>query len=72
MLSTIMCYSLVGISWDWINDKLYWTDSCKDTIEVYDPATRYRRILLYTQASTNSQTRDIVVDPTTGYLVMIV
>ncbi len=67
-----MYYSLGGISWDWINEKLYWTDSCKDTIEVYDPATGYRRILLYTQANTNSQNYDIVVDPTTGYLIMIV
>lgn len=53
-----------GIAWDWINEKLYWTDYCKDTIEVYDPATGYRRVLLYT--GTNSNNKDIVVDPTTG------
>lgn len=53
-----------GIAWDWINDKLYWTDLCKDTIEVYDPTTGLRRVLLYTDTST--QNKDIVVDPTTG------
>ena len=53
-----------GIAWDWINEKLYWTDFCKDTIEMYDPATSYRKVLLHT--GTNSSNKDIVVDPTTG------
>ena len=64
-LLDIMDISIDGISWDWINEKLYWTDTCNDVIEVYDPATGYRRVLLYT--GTNSNNRDIVVDPTTGY-----
>ena len=53
-----------GIAWDWINEKLYWTDSCKDVIEVYDINTGYRKILVYT--GSNSNNKDIVVDPTTG------
>ena len=53
-------YFIDGIAWDWINEKLYWTDFCKDTIEVYDPASGYRRVLLYTGTSNN---KDIVVDP---------
>jgi sugar lactone lactonase YvrE len=62
----IVVYLLIdGIAWDWINEKLYWTDTCNDVIEVYDPATGYRRVLLYT--GTTSNNRDIVVDPTTGY-----
>ena len=64
-LLDIMDISIDGIAWDWINEKLYWTDTCNDVIEVYDPATGYRRVLLYT--GTNSNNRDIVVDPTTGY-----
>ena len=56
-----------GIAWDWINEKLYWNDVCKDTIEVFDPATGYRRVLLYTGTSSNN--RDIVVDPTTGQVM---
>lgn len=60
----VLTHSVDGIAWDWINEKLYWTDQCKDTIEVYDPATGYRRVLLYT--TTNSDNFRIIVDPTTG------
>ena len=41
----------------------HWTDFCKDTIEVYDPSSGYRQVVLYTGTSQN---KDIVVDPTTG------
>lgn len=53
-----------GIAWDWITKKLYWTDSCKDVIEVYDFDNGQRRVLLNT--GSNSNNKDIVVDPTTG------
>ena len=53
-----------GIAWDWVNEKLYWTDFCKKVIEVYDPSSGYRRVLLNT--GINSYNKDIVVDPTTG------
>ena len=51
-----------GISWDWVNEKLYWTDRCNDEIEVYDLNTRYRRIV----TPTGSYPFAIVVDPGTG------
>lgn len=52
-----------GLSWDWINQKLYWTDYSEDDIEVYDPSTQVRRILIDTGLI---EPRAIVVDPTTG------
>lgn len=60
----ILVFSSDGLAWDWINQKLYWTDYCKDTIEVYDPVTGNRRVLLDTGSTSNN--KDIVVDPTTG------
>ena len=53
----------VGMAWDWINQKLYWTDSSNDDIEVYDPSTQVRRVLFDTGLSAPYA---IVVDPTTG------
>ena len=52
-----------GLAWDWINQKIYWTDYCDDEIEVYDPLTSYRRVLFDTGLSNPYA---IVVDPTTG------
>ena len=57
-------YCAEGLAWDWINEKLYWTDYCQDEIEVYDPVSNYRRVLLTTGTSPYS----IVVDPGTGYV----
>ena len=56
---------LDDIAWDWINEKLYWTDTCDDDIEVYDPATTYRR-MLFNRTMGLVNPRGIVVDPTTG------
>jgi len=56
--------SAEGLAWDWVNQKLYWTDSADDDIEVYDPATTYRRVLF--ENGLNSP-YSIVVDPGTGY-----
>ena len=53
-----------GLAWDWINQKLYWTDYCDDDIEVYDPVTRVRRVLFDVDLTAPYA---IVVDPTTGY-----
>jgi len=52
-----------GLSWDWINQKLYWTDECNNKIEVFDPLTGDRKTLLETGPGSNP--RGIVVDPTT-------
>ena len=54
-----------GLAWDWINQKIYWTDRCDDDIEVYDPITTYRRVLFDTGLINPYA---IVVDPTTGYV----
>ena len=60
----ILFKTIGGIAWDWVNEKLYWTDFCKKVIEVYDPNSGYRRVLLNT--GSNSYNKDIAVDPTTG------
>ena len=51
------------LAWDWINQKLYWTDACTVRIEVYDPLNDYRTVLIYTGLSAP---RGIVVDPLYG------
>jgi len=56
-----------GLAWDWINEKLYWTDPEDLEIEVYDPATDHRRSLLSTGAT--SIPRGLAVDPTTRYIL---
>lgn len=58
----VLLSSLEGLAWDWINEKLYWTDYCQDEIEVYDPVTSRRRVLIITGTSPYA----IVVDPGTG------
>lgn len=55
------------VAWDWVNEKLYWADACANDIEVYDPATRQRRVL-FNSADGIQDPRGIVVDPTTGYV----
>lgn len=50
-----------------MNQKLYWTDFCEYVIEVYDPFTQARRILIDTGLI---EPRAIVVDPTTGYKIV--
>ena len=61
-----MVMLLDDIAWDWINEKMYWTDSCARDIEVYDPATAYRRVLFNSSTAGSVNPRGIVVDPTTG------
>ncbi len=53
-----------GLAWDWVNEKLYWCDACVRDIEVFDPKTGYRKVLIDT--GTGSAPRDIVLDPSTG------
>ena len=52
-----------GLAWDWVNEKLYWTDRCDKDIEVFDTKTGYRKVLLQTGSSSNPNS--IVVDPFT-------
>ena len=60
-----LLFPLAGLAWDWMNQKLYWTDYCDDDIEVYDPSTQVRRVLFEVGLS---EPRAIVVDPTTWYV----
>jgi low density lipoprotein receptor-related protein 5/6 len=53
-----------GLAWDWINEKLYWTDSNLRKIEVFDPDTEDRKLLFDTGVSTNPA--DLVLDPING------
>ncbi len=52
-----------GLAWDWISEKLYWTDYCYDRIEVYEPSTGNRKVLFSTSLV---NPYGIVVDPSTG------
>lgn len=50
-----------GLAWDWVNQKLYWTDNCADDLEVFDPVTGNRKVLITT--GSGSAPRSIVLDP---------
>ena len=52
-----------GIAWDWINQKLYWTDPEHREIEIMDPITGHRTRIVYTGLA--SIPRGLVVDPNT-------
>ena len=52
-----------GLSVDWVNGKLYWTDGALQHIEVYDTTSGNRRVLIRTGSST--ELLAIVVDPST-------
>lgn len=57
--------SAAGLAWDWVNQKLYWTDYCDDDIEVSDPTSGARRVLFDLDLDAPHA---IVVDPITGYV----
>ena len=50
-----------GLAWDWVNKKLYWTDADDNDIEVIDPVTNHRKLLISTGSTANP--RAIVLDP---------
>ena len=54
-----------GIAWDWLNKKLYWSDSEHREIEVLDPNSGDRMQLVET--GLNTIPRDVAVDPNTRY-----
>ena len=62
MLQVSEIVSTGDLAWDWINEKLYWTDSCYNRIEVYEPTTGYRKKLFETSLIDPFA---IVVDPST-------
>ena len=56
-------FAVDDLSVDWVNGKLYWTDSTLKQIEVYDMQTGIRKVLIRTGNTTSP--RAIVVDPAT-------
>lgn len=68
LFPTFIVFPIGGLAWDWVNQKLYWTDNSDDDIEVYDPVTRVRRVLFDVGLSAPYA---IVVDPTTGYVALL-
>ena len=61
---------VVAVAWDWVNQKLYWTDTTAGDIEVYDPETTHRRVLYSGSADSIINPTGLVVDPATGYDVI--
>ena len=59
-------YLTADVAWDWINQKLYWTDPCRSDIEVFDPITEHRRVL-FSSSHGLVNPSGIVIDPATGY-----
>ena len=61
----ILCY-VDGIAVDWVSNKIYWTDTGTDKIEVYDIARKIRKELVNTVDGTGtSEPTAIVLDPKT-------
>jgi hypothetical protein len=56
-------YIIGELAYDWITSKIYFTDSLRRTVEVVDPETGYRRVLLNFQHDTNIVPRNIILDP---------
>ena len=54
-----------GIAWDWVTEKLYWTDECYNHIRVFDVIKGEAKTLF---SGVGNNTRGIAVDPTTGYV----
>ena len=49
-----------------MNEKLYWADYCAGNLEVFDPATGGRKVLIHTGGFFNLDgPKDIVLDPST-------
>ena len=66
----ILYLFIEDIAWDWINQKLYWTDRENDTIKVYDPVRNIQKVLINTGAG--SRPRAIIVDPSTRYDIVCI
>ena len=63
--SSHVAYSITeGLAWDWVTKKVYWTDSGRRKISVYDPERNIRKVVINT--GSNSAPKDIALDPMTG------
>ena len=65
--TAVFLYSMYaeGIAVDWINTKLYWTDTEMKTVEVLDLSGGYHTALISTGIGSSSMPQAIVVDPQT-------
>ena len=63
LTSSDIKFTTDGIAWDWLNKKLYWSDSEHREIEVLDPNSGDRMQLVGT--GLNTIPRDVAVDPNT-------
>ena len=54
-----------GLAWDWVGGNLYWTDYCQHDIEVYNPLSGYRSVIIN---SGLIEPHTIVADPTTRWV----
>lgn len=61
-----VCKLAEGLAWDWVNEKLYWTDTQHRGIEVLDVETGARKIVV--RAGSHSRPRGIIVDPLTRFV----
>jgi DNA-binding beta-propeller fold protein YncE len=52
-----------NLAYDWITNKIYFTDAFRRTVEVMDPDTGHRRVLLNFQHDPNKTPRNIILDP---------
>ena len=60
-VTLLIYFNADGLAWDWVNRKLYWTDAEDNDIEVIDPITNHRKLLISTGSTANP--RAIVLDP---------
>jgi DNA-binding beta-propeller fold protein YncE len=57
-------FSFTGnLAFDWITSKIYFTDTLKRTVEVMDPETSYRKVLLNFEDDPSIAPRNIILDP---------
>lgn len=67
-VSLFVTVSPAGLAYDWITDKVYWTDAGTNRIEVANTDGTMRTLLAWDKID---KPRDIVVDPK-GMLVCVI
>ena len=65
LLKYIVINVVDDLTWDWINQKLYWADAGQSDIEVLDPNTGFRKVL-FNSADGLRNPSGLIADPTTG------
>lgn len=57
----------MSVGYDWISGKVYWTNKVRQTVEVIDPETGIKTVLLNFEDDPGSIPRMIVLDPLERY-----